>query len=172
MANPPKLMVIDCNTGTAKLTRRKTLLSNVKRIGFESVLLEKQKRIGIYRASLNIPSSYSCLCSSPNGKDEVRLKLVAWDIWKSDRRSGDDEKDSRLVVEVELGVEEGNQDNVVLTSRDESDTHFTTIEENPILQDRHNSSSPSFVLLQARLRITDPAQLDETTLEVRLIAPI
>ncbi len=156
--NPSKLVVFDCNTtGSAKLRRRKAL-SNVRSIGFESVLLEKQQRIGIYRVSLTIPSE-SCLGCSLNVKNAVRLKLVAWDVWKSGGRSGGDK--GSLVVEVELGgVEEESHDN------DGYEDATTEIERNRILQGRH--SSP-LVLLRANLCVMDPVRIEETTLEVRLI---
>ncbi len=155
---PSKLVVIDCNTtGSAKLRRRKTL-SNIKSIGFESVLLEKHQRIGIYRAFLTIPNK-GCLGCSLNIKNAVRLKLVAWGIWKSGGRSDSDK--GSLMVEVELGgVEEGSHDN------DDNEGATTETEGNPIRQGRH--SSP-LVLLHANLCVMDPVRIEETTLEVRLI---
>ncbi len=169
--NPSKLVVIDCNTASAKLRRRKTP-SNVKSLGFGSVLLEKQQRIGIYRVSLSIPSGLSI--PTLNVRDEVKLKLVAWDVWKSGGRSGGD-KGSRLVVEVEveLGVEAGSRNNYDYGEDDgdeyTSTSHFTATEGNPILQGRH--SSHPLALFRAHLHVTDPVQIEETTLEVRDLSP-
>ncbi len=177
--NPSKVVVIDCNTASANLRRRKRP-SNVKSVGFGSVLLEKQQRIRIYRVSLSIPSvlnipSDGCLDTSLNVRDEVKLKLVAWDIWKSGGRSGGD-KGSHLVVEVELGVEEDEGSHNQYDYREDDDectsttSHSIATEGNPILQGRH-SNCPPLPLFRSHLHVTDPVQIEDTTLEVRDLSP-
>ncbi len=170
---PSKLVVLDCNTtGSAKLRgRRETLSNSMRSSGFKSVLLEKQQRIGIYRASLTIPFEGLGLSTSLNVKNGIRLALVAWDVWDGGGRC-EGEKRS-LMVEVRLGgVEEEER---LLNSHDNGGGATTKIiKGNPhILQGRH-SSSPLLILLHVNLCVMDPVLVEEATLEVRLIfhAPI